>query len=128
MRLGSPSIAQRSGKLAKDALGGPRAIDAVLDRDVVVRVRKQRFVEPLHLVTLASDRVDWDRTTRYADSARASRYISTRAEQDYATLTDEVAQALEDISKVDDAPQRLAIVERARKLLAEWPGRHYNYK
>jgi len=102
---------------------------ARLDDRVVFSMPTSVSDDPaLHLVTLASDRVDWDRTTRYADSARASRYISTRAEQDYAALTDEVAQALEDISRVDDARLRLAIVERARKTLAEWPGRHYNYK
>jgi hypothetical protein len=82
----------------------------------------------LHLVTLPSDRVDWERTNRYAESARASRYLATRAEQDYGALSDEVAQALSDISKVQDAPGRLAIVERARKTLAEWPSAHYNYK
>lgn len=82
----------------------------------------------LHLVTLASDRVDWDRTTRYADSARATRYVATRAEQDYALLTDTVAQALDDITQVQDTPSRLTIVEKARKTLAEWPPAHYNYK
>lgn len=82
----------------------------------------------LHLVTVPSERIDWDRTTRYADAARASHYLATRAEQDYALLSDEVAQALSDISTVQDAPGRLAIVERARKTLADWPPRHYNYK
>jgi hypothetical protein len=86
-------------------------------------------IEPqLHLVTLASDRVDWDRTTRYADAARATRYIATRAEQDYALLTDTVAQALNDVTEAPDARGRLVVVERARKTLADWPGRHYNYK
>lgn len=82
----------------------------------------------LHLVTVPSDRVDWERTDRYAESVRATRYLTTRAEQDYALLSDEVAQALSDISTVQDAPGRLAIVERARKTLADWPPKHYNYK
>jgi hypothetical protein len=82
----------------------------------------------LHLVTLSPDRVDWDRTTRYADSARATRYLATRAAQDYALLTDEVAQALDDVSKAQDAAARLKIVERARKTLADWPPAHFNYK
>ena len=82
----------------------------------------------LHLVTLSADRVDWDRTTRYADSARATRYIGTRAEQDYAQLTDTVAQALNDVSQTQDASSRLQIVERARKTLADWPPKHFNYK
>ncbi len=82
----------------------------------------------LHLVTLSPDRVDWDRTTRYADSARATRYLATRAEQDYALLTEQVAQALDDVSKTQDAAARLKIVERARKTLADWPPSHFNYK
>jgi hypothetical protein len=87
------------------------------------RVRPQ-----LHLVTLPASRIDWERTTRYAESARAERYVATRAEQDYALLTDEVAQALNDVSLARDAPTRLAIVEKARRTLAAWPARHYNYK
>jgi hypothetical protein len=82
----------------------------------------------LHLVTLPADRVDWDRTTRYAESARATRYIGTRAEQDYAQLTDTVAQALNDVSQAPDAASRLTIVERARATLAGWPPKHFNYK
>jgi hypothetical protein len=82
----------------------------------------------LHLVTLPSDRVDWDRTSRYADSARAKRYIASRADQDFALLTDEVAQALDDITQSTDPMRRLAIVERARRTLAAWPPAHYNYK
>ena len=82
----------------------------------------------LHLVTLAADRVDWDRTTRYADSARATRYIGTRAEQDYAAADRHLAQALNDVSQTPDASSRLRIVERARRTLADWPPKHFNYK
>src|ERR1700730_10686130 len=39
---------------------------------------------PLHLVNISADRVDWDRTNRYAASARATHYIETQAENDYA--------------------------------------------
>src|SRR5262245_13981343 len=35
---------------------------------------------PLHLVNLAAERIDWERTNRYASSARATRYMETRAE------------------------------------------------
>src|ERR1700722_18629799 len=31
----------------------------------------------LHLVNLSADKVDWDHTTRYADSARASQYLAS---------------------------------------------------
>src|SRR5712692_3855732 len=37
----------------------------------------------LHPVTINADRVDWDRTNRYADSERSAHYIATRAERDY---------------------------------------------
>ena len=30
---------------------------------------------PLHLVNLPADRVDWDRTNRYAATARMTRYV-----------------------------------------------------
>jgi hypothetical protein len=82
----------------------------------------------LHLVSLGSDRVDWERTTAYAEAARAARYLATRAETDYAVLTDAVAQALNDVGLTDDLSKRLAIVERARRTLADWPRRHYGYR
>ena len=37
----------------------------------------------LHLVNLPADRVDWDRTNRYAATARMTRYVKTQAEDDY---------------------------------------------
>src|SRR3981081_2193172 len=42
---------------------------------------------PLHLVNLPVDRVDWDRTMRYAATARATHYIQTQADSDYAALS-----------------------------------------
>ena len=96
----------------------------VADRVVFSMPTSASQDEPqLHLVTLAADRVDWERTTRYADSARATRYIGTRAEQDYAQLTDTVAQALNDVSLTQDPASRLrhrrAGAEDARGLAAE---------
>jgi len=82
----------------------------------------------LHLVDISSDRVDWTRTINYAESARASRYAATRGETDYAMLTTVIAQALNDVAVTTDPAKRLPIVERARKLLADWPPKHYNYK
>jgi hypothetical protein len=82
----------------------------------------------LHLVNIDEAHVDWDRTTRYAESARAERYLATRAETDYALLTGEIAQALNDISLASDPERRLAIAEQSRKRLAEWPPNHFNYK
>src|SRR5215472_15653181 len=36
----------------------------------------------LHLVSIPSERVDWDRTNRYTENARAAHYLATRAERD----------------------------------------------
>jgi hypothetical protein len=82
----------------------------------------------LHLVDISSDRVDWVRTVNYAEAARATRYLETRAEGDYTALANDVAQALNDVAAASDAGTRLQIVERARKKLSDWPPTHYNYK
>jgi hypothetical protein len=83
---------------------------------------------PLHLVNLPVDRVDWERTQRYAEAARAARYIETRAETDYAGLSNDVARVLNDVVRMDDASVRLALIEDARRRLAVWPQQHYNYR
>ena len=82
----------------------------------------------LTLVNLAAVRVDWDRTNRYAESARAAHYIATQAENDYAALSNEVARTLNEVSTAPDAARRLALVETARKALADWPRAHFNYR
>jgi len=82
----------------------------------------------LQLVDISSERVDWVRTTNYAESARATRYLETRAEGDYTLLATEIAQALNDVAMTSEPNKRLAIVERARKRLADWPPTHFNYK
>ena len=83
---------------------------------------------PLHLVNLPIARVDWERTSRYTTSAQATRYIATQADADYAALSNNVAATLADVGRVTDPRQRLAIVERARATLADWPKNHYNYR
>lgn len=82
----------------------------------------------LQLVNITSDRVDWERTANYAEAVRSKRYVATRAESDYAFLTNDIAQALHDVTLTEDKALRLVIVERARKSLADWPAAHYNYK
>jgi hypothetical protein len=82
----------------------------------------------LHLVDLPAERVDWDRTNRYAANARMTRYVQTQAENDYAALSNQVATTLNEIAHTPDPEQRLAIVERARRTLAEWPDNHYGYR
>ena len=83
---------------------------------------------PLHLVNLPAERVDWDRTSRYAATARASHYVETQAENDYAALSNDVASTLNEVAQSADPSQRLAIVQRARQTLADWPQTHYNYR
>jgi len=83
---------------------------------------------PLHLTTLAADRVDWPRTERYAESARSGRYIETQAENDYTELSNQIAQTLNEVGQTEDAVKRLALVEAARRTLAAWPSQHYNYR
>lgn len=83
---------------------------------------------PLQLVNISADRVDWTRTNQYADAARAARYAADRAENDYVVLSNSVGQALNEIAFTADPAKRLAIVEGARKTLAEWPQAHYNYR
>jgi hypothetical protein len=83
---------------------------------------------PLQLVDIAASRVNWDRTTRYAASVRATRYLQTQAENDYAALSNEVAATLNDVTQSADPVKRLELVERARKTLADWPLTHYNYR
>jgi hypothetical protein len=83
---------------------------------------------PLHLVNLPANRVDWDRTNRYAANARATHYVKTQAEDDYAALSNDVAATLNEVAHTADPGQRLAIVEKARRTLADWPQNHYNYR
>jgi hypothetical protein len=82
----------------------------------------------LHLVNIEADRVDWDRTDRYAASARTGRYLETQAENDYTTLSNQITDLLAEVARTDDPGRRLAIVEDARRMLAEWPANHYNYR
>jgi hypothetical protein len=82
----------------------------------------------LQLVNIPAGRIDWDRTNRYADATRAARYAATQAEPDYAALSNAVARTLNDVAVTADPTQRLAIVEGARKTLAEWPQTHYGYR
>ena len=49
----------------------------------------------LRLVDIPADQVDWDRTDRYALSARSGRYLETQAEFDYTELSNQIAQDAE---------------------------------
>src|SRR5712664_3230809 len=56
----------------------------------------------LQVVTIAADRVDWERTNRYAESARAAHYITTQAEADYAAISNDVARTLNEVAVAPD--------------------------
>ena len=82
----------------------------------------------LHAVTLAASKVDWEKTERFAASARYQRYVATRAEADYQQVTEEVATVLSNIAQSTDRASALAAADRARRTLAEWPRTHYGYR
>src|SRR3954464_15592792 len=83
---------------------------------------------PLHLVHLPIERVDWERTSRYAATARASHYVATQAENDYAALSNDVASTLNEVALTAEPSQRLAIVQRGRQTPPDWPQSHFNYR
>ena len=82
----------------------------------------------LRLVNIPADRVDWGRTDRYAASARASRYLETQAEIDYAGLSNQITQTLNEVGQTPDVAKRLALVQQARQVLASWPAAHFDYR
>jgi hypothetical protein len=86
-------------------------------------------VQPqLQIVSLPDSAVDWEATERYADSVRYARYLETRAEADYASLTGEIASRLNQLSLAGDAQARLEIAEKARRVLIDWPATHFGYR
>src|ERR1700730_2368553 len=77
---------------------------------VVFSMPTQHGMHPvLHLVDLAAGRVDWERTNRYAASARAARYLETQADDDYASLSNRVAQPLKEGATGTDPAKGLEI-------------------
>jgi hypothetical protein len=82
----------------------------------------------LQLVTIPSGVVNWPSTDRYAASARYGRYVETRAEADFAAMSNEVATALNEVALTLDPKKRLTIAENARRTLAEWPLTNLGYR
>lgn len=100
-----------------------------LDDKVVFSLPLSTAPSPdLQLVTLAAPRVDWTKTERYAESARAAHYASTRAEDDYAQFSNQVAAVLTGVAREPDPARRLALAESARAALADWPRQHHGYR
>src|SRR5687767_3535179 len=63
----------------------------------------------LHVISIAEQDVEWQRTNAYAQAARARHYAATQGESDFARLTREVADTLYQVGATDDAAKRLAI-------------------
>jgi hypothetical protein len=82
----------------------------------------------LHLVSLPLQRVDLERSERYADAVRAAHYAAHRGEADFAQLSGAVAQTLNQIALITDPKQRLATADQARRTLAAWPESHFGYR
>lgn len=102
---------------------------ARLDSSVVFSLPLDAGPAPdLQLITLPADRVDWVKTERYAHAARAVHYAATRAEEDYAQFSNQVAAVLTGVAREPDRGRRLTIAESARAALAQWPSQHYGYR
>jgi hypothetical protein len=102
----------------------------VADRVVVsVPIGEVTAVDPsLHLVSIPSDSVDWERTDAYADSVRAGRYASTRGPDDFAQLGNGVTIALTDIALTADPARKIAMAAEARQNVTKWLAEHYGYR
>ncbi len=87
-----------------------------------------RDTPQLQLVSLAESTVDWPRTEAYAEAARAKQFIDTRGEAEFSRLSDAVAGTLNQIAFTEAPAARLALADRARRLLADWPARNYGYR
>jgi len=80
------------------------------------------------LVSLPMSAVDADRTARYSEAVRAAQYAATRGEADYAAMSQEVARALAELEKIENADQRRALAALARQRLLDWSRAHYAYR
>ena len=103
---------------------------AKVGHDVVLSMPLGAQVSPptLQLITLPTDSVDWERTDRYSQSVRYQRYVATRAEDDFAVLSAEVAAMLNEIALATDRGRAVQIADEARRRLAAWPGEHLGYR
>ena len=102
---------------------------ARLDDRVVFSMVTGSDAEPrLHIATLPTDAIDWERTDQQATSTRYQRYVQTRAEEDFQRLSDGVAGVLGEVLLTTDRGRAIEVAQQARATLAEWPRRHYGYR
>jgi hypothetical protein len=101
----------------------------VSDRVVVSIPLGETVAGPdLHLVSIPSDSVDWEKTDAYADSVRAARYAGTRGPDDFALLNNAVTIALTDIALTTDPARKIAMAGEARQNVTRWIAEHYGYR
>jgi hypothetical protein len=82
----------------------------------------------LHLASVPSAEVDWATTERYREATRAAQYAATRGDEDFAVLSAEVAQLLNEIALAPEPQRRLSLANEARARLATWPAEHHGYR
>jgi hypothetical protein len=82
----------------------------------------------LQVVQIPETAVDWERTDRYAEAARAKRYADKRGEAEFSRLSQDIADALSRVSFTKDPAERLEIADAARRQLAEFPLKSYGYR
>jgi hypothetical protein len=80
------------------------------------------------VASIAAAEVDWARTDRYTHAVRGARYAATRGEADFAAMSAVVARTLSDVAVTPGRGAQLALAERARRMLADWPRDHYGYR
>jgi len=84
--------------------------------------------DQLEVVDLPVSSLDLGKTEQYAQAVRAARYGATSGEADYATLTADVARALNQVAATNDPLERVQIAERMRGIAATWGRDHYGYR
>ncbi|MEO5820249.1 MAG: hypothetical protein ABIT71_07050 [Vicinamibacteraceae bacterium] len=82
----------------------------------------------LTMTTVPAAQVDWTRTDRYTESVRAAHYAATRGDADFAAMSAVVARTLSDVAVTPGRAAQLALAERARRQLADWPRDHYSFR
>jgi hypothetical protein len=80
------------------------------------------------VASIAAAEVDWARTDRYTHAVRGARYAASRGEADFAAMSAVVARTLSDVAITPGRGAQLALAERARRTLADWPRDHYGYR
>ena len=94
---------------------------------MAVGVQRRRTPTPSGDAAIART-IDWIRTDRYNEAARAAHYAATRGDEDFAQLSNEVARVLNEIALSPDRLRALALAQRAHDVLVQWPKDHYHYR